>query len=62
MTIFLVHGQTESGDYWSMAFKNDPSHGSIIWAIEQDPWLRGEYEDGCIQGWETVKVKLIDNS
>ena len=53
--VWIVYGKTESGDDWRMVFWNKPSEDRILLEIEQDDWLREEYEAECIQGWYVVE-------
>lgn len=59
--VFFVYGMTESGDDWSIAFKNSPTAEQIIEQINANEWLREEYEAECIQGWNIREETIIDN-
>ena len=61
MTVWLVYGRTESGDDWSLIFKNQPTKEDILDGISNDNWLREEDEAGCIQGWDISENKVIEN-
>lgn len=61
MEVYITYGRTESGDDWSLAFMDPPSEENIIGAINNDLWLREEYEAECIMGWNTVRLNVIDN-
>lgn len=61
MVIWLVYGTTESGDDWQLGFRNEPTDDQIHLAIENDDWLREEYEAECIQGWHVIELYLEDN-
>lgn len=56
--VYVVSGRTESGDDWLLVFKDRPTEDMIHLAIEEDDWLREEYEAECIQGWSVDKASV----
>lgn len=61
MEYTIVWGRTESGDDWHLLFGGSPTHDEVIDAIKSDPWLRDEYNQECIQGWEFISLTPIRN-
>lgn len=59
--VYVVHGMTESGDYWNLVFRNSPSENDILNSISDNPWLAGEYAEECLQGWSIVETYIIHN-
>lgn len=61
MNVYVVYGMTESGDDWMLVFNERPTEARILLEIDDDAWLSGEYEAGCIQGWN-ISEEIVLNA